>query len=126
MVHYDTAYGVMGLAFHPNFTSNGCLTQTTSCFGRYQGVISEFIVNGFSSITSSEGTSAIPSEVKRIFTMGLPYTEHHGGQILFGPEDGYLYFMLEDGGNGGDLSTNKLVSLYPICKIFDPGRIFFL
>jgi glucose/arabinose dehydrogenase len=34
--------------------------------------------------------------------MGLPYTAHHAGQILFGPTDGYLYFMMGDGGNKGD------------------------
>lgn len=34
--------------------------------------------------------------------MGLPYTSGHGGQILFGPADGYLYFMMGDGGNKGD------------------------
>lgn len=34
--------------------------------------------------------------------MGLPFTSHHGGQILFGPEDGYLYYMMGDGGRKGD------------------------
>lgn len=34
--------------------------------------------------------------------MGLPFTSHHAGQILFGPEDGYLYFMMGDGGGIGD------------------------
>lgn len=34
--------------------------------------------------------------------MGLPFTSHHGGQILFGPKDGYLYFMMGDGGGTGD------------------------
>ena len=42
--------------------------------------------------------------------MGLPYTAHHGGQILFGPTDGYLYLMMGDGGSQGDpfnFSQNK-------------------
>ncbi|KAJ0700480.1 putative oxidoreductase [Helianthus annuus] len=43
---------------------------------------------------------ASPVEVRRIFTMGLP--SHHAGQILFGPNYMYLYFMMGDGG-GGDL-----------------------
>ncbi|KAL5976689.1 hypothetical protein ACLOJK_021022 [Asimina triloba] len=47
-------------------------------------------------------TRARPSEVRRIFTMGLPFSSHHGGQILFGPDDGYLYFMMGDGGSDGD------------------------
>lgn len=34
--------------------------------------------------------------------MGLPFTSHHGGQILFGPGDGYLYFMMGDGGGVND------------------------
>lgn len=34
--------------------------------------------------------------------MGLHFTSHHGGQILFGPEDGHLYFMVGDGGGRGD------------------------
>ncbi|KAJ0693607.1 putative protein RICE SALT SENSITIVE 3 [Helianthus annuus] len=35
---------------------------------------------------------ASPVEVRRIFTMGLP--SHHAGQILFGPNYVYLYFMM--------------------------------
>ncbi|KAJ0594128.1 putative six-bladed beta-propeller, TolB, glucose/Sorbosone dehydrogenase [Helianthus annuus] len=45
---------------------------------------------------------ALPVKVRRIFTMGLPFTSYHAGQILFGPNDVYLYFMMGDGG-GGDL-----------------------
>lgn len=54
--------------------------------------------------------TARPIEVRRIITLGLPFNSHHGGQILFGPEDGYLYFMMGDGGSQGDplnLSQNK-------------------
>ncbi|XP_066357538.1 HIPL1 protein-like isoform X1 [Miscanthus floridulus] len=55
-------------------------------------------------------THAYSSEVRRIFTMGLPYPrtsysyQHHGGQILFWPSDsdGYLYLVT---GNG-DFSKN--------------------
>jgi glucose/arabinose dehydrogenase len=51
-----------------------------------------------------------PTEVRMIFTMGLPFTSQHGGQILFGPNDGNLYFMMGDGGGSGDpyiFSQNK-------------------
>jgi len=61
-----------------------------------------------------------PQEVRRIFTMGLPFTAHHGGQILFGPEDGYLYFMMGDGGSIGDpynFSQNKKSLLGKIMRL---------
>ena len=52
--------------------------------------------------------------------MGLPYTAHHGGQILFGPTDGYLYLMMGDGGSEGDpfnFSQNKKSLLGKIMRL---------
>lgn len=52
--------------------------------------------------------------------MGLPYTAHHAGQILFGPSDGYLYFMMGDGGNKGDpfnFAQNKKSLLGKIMRL---------
>lgn len=52
--------------------------------------------------------------------MGLPFTGHHGGQILFGPRDGYLYFMMGDGGGIGDpynFSQNKKSLLGKIMRL---------
>lgn len=67
---------------------------------QYQSIISEFSV-GDSNSQPSMATSASPVEVRRIFSMGLPFTSHHGGLIIFGP-DGYLYLMMGDGGGRGD------------------------
>ncbi|KAJ0982792.1 hypothetical protein J5N97_011047 [Dioscorea zingiberensis] len=132
-IHFDTEFGLLGLAFHPSFTTNGRFfvsfncdkSQSASCSGtcacnsnvgcdpsklpsdngaqpcQYQSVIAEYSVNSSSTMPSME-SNAIPTEVRRIFTMGLPFTSHHAGQILFGPEDGYLYFMMGDGGNEAD------------------------
>lgn len=44
--------------------------------------------------------SANPFEVRRILTMGLPFHTVHAGQILFGPADEYLYYVIRDGSNG--------------------------
>lgn len=52
--------------------------------------------------------------------MGLPFISNHGGQILFGPSDGYLYFMMGDGGNRGDpfnFSQNKKSPLGKIMRL---------
>lgn len=67
-----------------------------------------------------QATSAKPTEVRRILTMGLPFTAHHGGQILFGPSDGYMYVMMGDGGGVGDpynFSQNKKSLLGKIMRI---------
>ncbi|PSS07859.1 HIPL1 protein [Actinidia chinensis var. chinensis] len=149
-VHFDTEFGMMGIAFHPNFAQNGRFfasfncdkSQWPGCGGRcacnsdvncdpskigtdngaqpcqYQAVIAEFTANGTASELSL-ATSAKPSEVRRIFTMGLPFTAHHAGQILFGP-DGYLYFMMGDGGGDGDpynFSQNKKSLLGKIMRL---------
>ncbi|XP_057859085.2 HIPL1 protein isoform X2 [Cryptomeria japonica] len=127
------AFGLMGLAFHPNFEKNGRFfvsfncdkTKSSICAGRcacnsdvgcdpsqlgtddgalpcqYHSVIAEYSANG-TSTSPSQATFAQPTEIRRIFTMGLPYASHHGGQILFGPTDNYLYFMMGDGGSIGD------------------------
>ncbi|KAJ6816151.1 HIPL1 protein-like [Iris pallida] len=147
----DTQFGVMGLAFHPNFTDNGRFfvsfncdkVQSASCSGRcscnsdascdpsklgtsngvqpcqYQSVIAEFTANSSSS-SPSASTSARPTEVRRILTMGLPFTSDHGGQILFGPADGKLYFMMGDGSTKGDpfnFAQNKKSLLGKILRL---------
>ncbi|TVU45609.1 hypothetical protein EJB05_05100, partial [Eragrostis curvula] len=150
-VHFDSEFGLMGLAFHPKFATNGRFfvsyncdrTRSPSCAGRcscnsdagcdpsklgtdngaqpcqYQVVVSEYSAK-VSSSNISMATSANPTEVRRIFTMGLPYTAHHGGQILFGPTDGYLYLMMGDGGSKGDpfnFSQNKKSLLGKIMRL---------
>ncbi|KAF6175730.1 hypothetical protein GIB67_022732 [Kingdonia uniflora] len=150
-VYFDTDFGLMGMAFHPDFAQNGRLfvsfncdkVNSPNCVGRcscnsnvncdpsklgpdnggqpcqYHSVISEFTANGTISKPSS-ATRANPSEVRRIFTMGLPFSGHHAGQILFGPDDGYLYFMMGDGGSQGDpynFSQNKKSLLGKIMRL---------
>ncbi|KAL9272662.1 HIPL1 protein-like protein [Drosera capensis] len=86
---------------------------------QYNSVVSEYTVNGTASEPSS-AKSANPAEVKRIFTMGLPFTAHHSGQLLFGPHDGYLYFMMGDGGGTDDpynFAQNKKSLLGKIMRL---------
>ncbi|BFG26747.1 hypothetical protein CerSpe_130210 [Prunus speciosa] len=150
-VYADTEFGMMGLAFHPNYVQNGRFfasfncdkVKWPECSGRcscnsdvgcdpsklgsdngaqpcqYHSIIAEFTANGTTSQPSSV-TSVKPLEVRRIFTMGLPFTSHHAGQILFGPKDGFLYFMMGDGGSIGDpynFSQNKKSLLGKIMRL---------
>lgn len=151
-IHFDTTFGMMGMAFHPNFAQNGrffasfnCDKATSpGCSGRcacnsdvgcdpsklagssegdqpcqYHSVVAEYSVNGTAS-EPSMATKGKPSEVRRILIMGLPYKNNHGGQILFGPSDGYLYFMMGDGGGKGDpynFAQNKKSLLGKIMRL---------
>ncbi|GAB2269914.1 hipl1 protein [Dionaea muscipula] len=86
---------------------------------QYSSVIAEYTVNSTAS-QQALAQSANPTEVRRIFTMGLPFTAHHGGQLLFGPQDGYLYFMMGDGGGTGDpynFAQNKKSLLGKIMRL---------
>lgn len=59
-------------------------------------------------------------EVRRIFTLGLPYKGGHAGQVLFGPEDGYLYVMTADGSRREDpynFAQNKRSLLGKILRL---------
>lgn len=86
---------------------------------QYHLVISEYSAKGSPS-SFSEAIYADPSEVRRVFSMGLPYVSNHAGQLLFGPTDGYLYFFTGNGGIRGDpfnFSQNKKSLLGKIMRL---------
>lgn len=86
--------GLLGLAFHPNYASNGrFFVRYTDKSGNVR--ISEFHV-------TSDPDKADPASEKAIITIPHPtYGNHNGGMIAFGP-DGYLYVGTGDGGGTGD------------------------
>ncbi|KAL6622428.1 hypothetical protein ACP70R_032307 [Stipagrostis hirtigluma subsp. patula] len=134
-VYYDAAQGLglMGVAFHPGFTTNGRFFVSYTCdsggspacgagrcsaaSGRnlssrpcpYQLVVAEYSAKG-GDVHALAG--ADPSEYRMVFTMGLPHTSYtqHGGQILFrrSAGDGHLYLFVGAGhGDDGDLSNDN-------------------
>ncbi|MFZ0547354.1 MAG: PQQ-dependent sugar dehydrogenase [Candidatus Promineifilaceae bacterium] len=92
--------GLLGLAFHPNYASNGYFyvnyTNTTS--GTRRTRISRFSVTGNPNV-------ADPNSEVILLTVTQPFTNHNAGKINFGV-DGYLYIPLGDGGSGGDPNNN--------------------
>jgi glucose/arabinose dehydrogenase len=89
--------GLLGLAFHPSFSSNGCfyVNYTSTRNGKLQTFISEF-----RAATASANAVNTTSE-QNLFTVDQPEANHNGGGLAFG-NDGLLYIGLGDGGGGGD------------------------
>ncbi|MGZ6299377.1 MAG: PQQ-dependent sugar dehydrogenase [Candidatus Limnocylindria bacterium] len=86
--------GLLGLAFHPDFATNGRLFVHYSRAGDGATVISELTA-------SADHETASSASERIIFTLKQPFANHNGGQLAFGP-DGYLYIGLGDGGSAND------------------------
>lgn len=85
--------GLLGMAFHPDYASNGQIYIYYTADTPRRSVISRLVnANG-------------QWQEQVILEVGQPQTNHNGGNIVFGP-DGYLYIGLGDGGGGGDPSGN--------------------
>jgi glucose/arabinose dehydrogenase len=91
--------GLLGLAFHPDYQSNGLFyVNYTSRRGNLHTVISEFHAD-------PKSFTADPSSERIILTFDQPFANHNGGQVAFGP-DGMLYIGTGDGGSANDPQNN--------------------
>ena len=86
--------GLLGLAFHPSYKTNGKLYLS------YTDLSGTSIVREYRVSTSNpdrvDGASG-----RTLLRVRQPYENHNGGNIAFGP-DGYLYIGFGDGGSSGD------------------------
>jgi glucose/arabinose dehydrogenase len=87
--------GLLGLAFHPDFQSNGFF------YVNYTGNDDDTRVSRFEVPAATPDDADETSEVV-LLEIGQPQTNHNGGWLAFGPNDGLLYVATGDGGGGGD------------------------
>jgi len=87
--------GLLGLAFHPEYGSNGYFYVNYTKGGKT--FISRFKGR-------EDGPTDLNSE-KILLSYSQPYSNHNGGTLLFG-SDGYLYISSGDGGGSGDPQGN--------------------
>ncbi|RSK38305.1 PQQ-dependent sugar dehydrogenase [Mangrovimonas spongiae] len=86
--------GLLGLAFHPNYSSNGYFyVNYTNSNG--DTVIARYTVSTNNPDIADNNSGTI------LLTISQPYSNHNGGDLAFG-NDGYLYIATGDGGSGGD------------------------
>ena len=95
----DNEEGLLGLAFHPDYKTNGYFYLNYTASNPNRTVISQF------KVSSQNPDQADPASEQVLLTFEQPYSNHNGGQVSFGP-DGYLYIAVGDGGSGGDPHGN--------------------
>ena len=91
--------GLLGLAFDPDYESNGYFYVYYSAANPRRSVISRF------SVDPNDPHRADASSETEIMVVPQPYSNHNGGHLVFGP-DGFLYVGLGDGGSANDPSGN--------------------
>jgi glucose/arabinose dehydrogenase len=117
IVDLDPEYderGLLGLAFHPDYEDNGRfyvyytapLDAGAPAGFDHTNRVSEFTVMG------TDANSADPNSERILLSVHQPQANHSAGMIAFGPDDGYLYVALGDGGGANDTSTGHVADWY--------------
>jgi glucose/arabinose dehydrogenase len=89
--------GLLGLAFHPRFADNGKL---------YVNYTSRDMATHIVEYRVTKNPDAVdPTTARELVRIEQPYSNHNGGNLVFGP-DGKLYTGMGDGGSAGDPHKN--------------------
>jgi glucose/arabinose dehydrogenase len=100
--------GLLGLAFHPEYATNGRVfvryskpragAPSEPCFGTSRGCHEEVLAEF--GVSEDDPNVADPAGAI-LFRIDEPQFNHDAGEVAFGP-DGFLYFTLGDGGGAHD------------------------
>lgn len=109
-VFHSGESGLLGIAFHPEYESNGRFYVYYVADGPRRSVISRFTISGDPDV-ADPGTELVILEIPQ-----SQATNHKAGQLTFGP-DGYLYIAAGDGGGSGSTSRDRTNLLGSILRI---------
>ncbi len=91
--------GLLGLAFHPHFRTNGLIYVYYNQQKPRRSIISEF------KVSATDSNKADVASERKVLEVEQPYPNHKGGTVTFG-RDGFLYIGLGDGGSMNDPHNN--------------------
>ena len=96
-VSTNSERGLLGLAFHPDYQTNGLFyVNLTNNSGNTE--VRQYQVSGDPNLADSGSSTPVLS-------FSQPFANHNGGWQGFGP-DGFLYIATGDGGSGNDPQNN--------------------
>jgi glucose/arabinose dehydrogenase len=97
-VSLTSEQGLLGLAFHPDYATNGHFFVNYTD-GSGDTVVARYTVSGDPNV-------ADPASATTILTVPQPAPNHNAGMLAFSPVDGYLYIGMGDGGGANDTYSN--------------------
>ena len=102
----ENEQGLLGLTFHPDYENNGFFYLNYIADNPLRSVISQF------SVSSGDPNEADPNSEVILLELEQPHPFHNGGQLVFGPNDGFLYISLGDGGHDFEDNAQDLSNLF--------------
>jgi glucose/arabinose dehydrogenase len=90
--------GLLGMAFHPDYDSNGYFYVHYTVNGPTLGDISRIARYR---VSANPDIADIDS-LTVLMDIPHPFPNHNSGMLAFSPVDAYLYIGMGDGGSGGD------------------------
>lgn len=100
--------GLLGLAFHPQYASNGLFFIYYTTGDLQNGTLRDVVTR--CKVSASEPDRADPTSCVEILSIPDPAPNHNGGMIEFG-NDGLLYIGTGDGGGNFNLGRSQDPSL---------------